>query len=272
LISVIIPCYNHQEYIQKTLDSVLEDNFLDKEIVIIDDGSTDNSHQVIQNWVDEHKDKISITYKNRPNKGLNKTLNELVSLANGEYIVMMGSDDYLLKGGLQKRYEYFKKHPETDVLIADAILIDKHDNKIHESMLFEYRGYKKEQFKDAKTIKETLFKRFVLAGPIYMIKKSFYDEIGPYDEEFLAEDLDFCLRSLAKTDMAFLDEKVAAYRVHDTNQSIGNIKPKLLRDSAKAFWKNMHLYPLKDKPIMMWNIFKFLVRELLLRLKLLLQK
>ena len=266
MISVVIPSYNHEKYILKTLESIAEDSFEDKEIVIIDDGSTDSSDKLISEWVEKNKDRVLITYKHRANKGLNATLNELLSLAKGEYIVLMGSDDYLLEGGLKKRYDYFKSHPQTKVLIGDAILIDGDDNKLYDSMLFDFREYKREQFRDPKSIKKTLFKRFVLAGPIYMVKKDFYDEIGGYDESFLAEDLDFCLRALAKDEMSFLDEKVCAYRIHDTNQSLAGITPRLLRDSAKAFWKNMHLYPMREKPIMMWNIFKFLVREFLLRL------
>lgn len=272
MISIIIPCYNHEKYIKKTLDSILEDDFEDKEIVIIDDGSTDNSPKVISNWVEQNKDKISITYKHRPNKGLNRTLNELLSLTKGEYIVDIGSDDFLLKGGLRTRYEFMKKHPDIDVLISDAIVVDAEGNTISDSILFDFRGYEKEQFKDQETIKNTLFRRFATAGAIYMTKREFFDKIGYYDEELLAEDLEFSIKALGLGKVAFLDEKVSAYRVHDTNQSIGNIKPKLLGDSAKAFYRNMHLFPLKDKPIMLWNIFKFLVREKLLQLKLLFKK
>ena len=271
MISIIIPSYNHQNFIKKTLDYVLEDEFKDKELVIIDDGSTDNSPKIISDWVEQNKDNLSITYKHRPNKGLNATINELISLSKGEYIVMMGSDDYLLKGGLQKRYDYLTKHPDKKAVFADAVLIDKDDNILYESMLFEFRGYPRDAFKDSKSIKDTLLKRFVLAGPILMVKKELYDEIGLYDENLLAEDLDFYLRVIPKNLVGFIPEKVSAYRVHDTNQSIGNIKPKLLKDSRISFLKHMHLYELKDKPKMLWNALKFFIREKLLEIKLLLK-
>ena len=265
MISIIIPCYNHKNYIQKTLDSILEDDFLDKEIVIIDDGSTDGSDEVISNWVEKNKNRIKIIYKRRENKGLNKTLNELISLSNGEYIVDVGSDDFLLKGGLKKRYDFLKQNPDIDVLISDGVVVDKNDKIISKSILFEFRGYKKEEFSTQESIKKTLFKRFATAGSIYMTKKDFFEKIGYYDESLLAEDLDFSLKALGKGKVAFLDEKVSAYRVHDTNQSIGNISPKLLGDSAKAFYKNIHLFPKRDWPIIWWNIVKFLIREWILR-------
>jgi hypothetical protein len=139
-------------------------------------------------------------------------------------------------------------------------------------MLFDFRGYPKDAFKDEESIKRTLLKRFVLAGPILMVKRELYDEIGEYDESFLAEDLDFYLRSLPKNIIGFIPQKVCAYRIHDTNQSLAAITPKLLADSRKSFLKHISKYELKYQPRMLWTAFKFLVKEYQLRLKLLQQK
>ena len=77
LVSIIIPCYNHEQYVNYALSSIIEDTYPNIEIVIINDGSTDNSDGIINEWISQHQAKISIKYKNRGNRGLCKTLNEL---------------------------------------------------------------------------------------------------------------------------------------------------------------------------------------------------
>jgi len=139
IISILIPAYNHQNYVEETLDSILHDSFKNKEIVIINDGSTDNTDKVITSWIEKHSKEINITYKSRENRGLTKTLNELLSLSNGSYLVAIASDDFLLDGGLQKRYEYLQNHPDKYAVFSDCIVVDNNSKKSHDSGLFEYR-------------------------------------------------------------------------------------------------------------------------------------
>ena len=266
-VSVLIPYYNHEKYIVKALDSILEDSYHDKQIVLINDGSPCNGDKVIKEWIEKNGSKIDIKYRYRENKGLNRTLNELISMADGECLVLMGSDDFLLDGGIEKRVQFLEENPDLKAVFADSTLVDMDDNIVYESALFGFRGYPKDAFKDRESIKKTLLKRFVLAGPILMVKKDIYDVIGLYDESLLAEDLDFYLRVLPRDLVGFVDEKVCAYRVHDTNQSIGETPPRLLRDARRAFVKNLYLYPLKEQPILFWNIFKFFIREQILKLQ-----
>jgi len=271
MISIIIPYYGHEKFIIKALDSILRDSFEDKEIVIINDGSPDNGDEVISKWIEKNKENIKIIYKNRENRGLNYTLNELVSLANGEYIVMMGSDDYLLDCGLSKRYEYLQKNPNLKAVFSDCVVVDENDKKMLDSLLFEYRPYKKEQFSSVKSIRKTLLGKFALAGPILIVKKELYDEVGKYDESLVAEDLDFYLRTLYKDVVGFMDERVAGYRIHGTNLSISEISPSLVRvlkDSQRAYFKNLKNYTLFEKVVMFRQILKYFIREKIMLFKL----
>ncbi len=265
-VSVIIPYYNHPDYIVETLDSIKNDSYENKEIVLINDGSPCDGDRIIRKWIDENKEDIEIVYKYRENRGLTSTLNELISLSGGKYITMVGSDDFLLDGGIESRVEFLKKHPDLMAVFADSTLVDKNGKLLYESALFGFRGYPKDTFENPQMIKDTLLKRFVLAGPILMVKKEIYDVVGLYDESLLAEDLDFYLRALPKDLVGFLDEKVCAYRVHGENQSLEAITSKLLRDCQRAFLKNIHLYPVKYKPLMLWQVFKFFIKENLLKL------
>ena len=93
LVSVIIPCYNHEKFIQATLDSIARDTYPYKEIILINDGSSDHSDQKITEWISSNNNEIKITYVNRKNKGICSTLNELIGIAKGKYILPLASDD-----------------------------------------------------------------------------------------------------------------------------------------------------------------------------------
>ncbi len=262
LVSVLIPAYNHEDYIKKTLDTILNDSFPDKEIVIIDDGSTDNTNSVISEWIDKNKSSIEINYKSRQNRGLTKTLNELLSMAKGEYIVTLGSDDYLLEGGLQKRYEYLKKHKEKYAVFADCIVIDAKCKLISSSALFEFRHMRKDRLFSDDGIRKEFLSNFALPGPVLMVRKRFYEEFGGYDEDIYMEDLHLYLKLASRSLIGFIDEKVSAYRIHETNMS--SVKNenfiKLLEDSKKVLLTYKDDFYGFDKFLLYSAIIKFSMR------------
>ena len=124
LVSIIIPCYNHENFIERTLNSVIEDTYEHKEIIIINDGSTDNSDVKIQEWIAALKQKESIRYINRPNKGICATINEMLELARGKYILPLASDDCLFGDTITRRVKILEERPDKYVLLNDAYVID----------------------------------------------------------------------------------------------------------------------------------------------------
>jgi glycosyltransferase involved in cell wall biosynthesis len=268
-ISILIPAYNHENYVTQTLDSILHDSFKNKEIVIINDGSTDNTDQVIQQWIKKNGDKIKIIYKSQKNQGLTKTLNKLLELSSGKYLVTLASDDYLLEGGLEKRYRYLQEHPEKYAVFADCIVVDQNGKKTHESGLFSLRHANRAKLLTDEGIKEEFISNFAVPGPVLMVKRDFYKEFGNYNEEMYMEDYDLYLQFAQKNLIGFLDEKVSAYRLHENNMSIQN-NPKfiqLLIDSRKTLihhWNNFYGY---HKYLLAKEIAKFTIRIQLLRIK-----
>ncbi len=93
LVSVLIPAFNHERFVQRCLDSVLEDPYPTKELIIIDDGSTDKTAERIADWVATHCMDLPIEYVRRENRGIAATLNELVARASGEFLRPGASDD-----------------------------------------------------------------------------------------------------------------------------------------------------------------------------------
>lgn len=111
LISVILPAYNAEKYIKESIDSILRQTYKNFELIIINDGSTDGTEEIVLSYKDSR-----IRYvKNEKNLKLIKTLNKGVNLATGEYIARMDADDISLPNRLQIEYDFMKAHPEVSV-------------------------------------------------------------------------------------------------------------------------------------------------------------
>ena len=254
LVSVLIPAYNHERFVAQSLDSVIEESYPNKEIVIINDGSRDGTHQVISDWISKKGGQISVRYVSRENKGLTRTLNDLIELAKGEYIVLLSSDDYLMNDGIISRYNCLKMNSGKYAVFGDCIVVDGSGKKLFESGLSSYWHARKKYLKDRRFLSYEIIFNWGIPGPVFMAKREVYQIVGPYDESLVVEDWDFYLRLVAKNFLVFLDSAVAAYRIHETNaiRSISAhdfIKNKIITiskniDNFKGVRK-MRLYSLK---------------------------
>lgn len=218
LVSIRIPLYNHELYIEKCLDSVYNDSYPNKEIVIINDGSTDNSKCIVENWISRYEEKIPIYFFSRENKGVTKTLNELNLLCRGEYIVGLASDDYLLNDSILKRID-FMSEKQCDVLFADCMVVSEKNELLHKSALRELYKVNIENYRNQKILKEEIIINWSLPGSTLMVHRSVYNEYK-YDEKSIVEDYDFFLYVVAKKKLCYYDEIVAAYRQHSMNSHL----------------------------------------------------
>lgn len=253
LISVIIPYYNHNLFVTQTLDSIIADTYPNKEIIIINDGSSNPDDSEITQWINLHQDEISITYKKRENKGITKTLNEMLSLAKGQYIAHIASDDFFINNTFSQRVEMLQSHPEKLMLLSDAITVDDNSKQLFESALFEQRGGKKEFYFTDRGLKREIIKRWCVVGPTTFIDKRLFDKIGGYDEALFYEDWDLFLRAVSKDLILFYDQKVAAHRWHENNAS-ANPKTEYMRacDLAQTAKQNLRNFSFPYK-FMLWK-------------------
>lgn len=125
-VSVILPVYNGEAFLKEAIDSILHQTFKDFELIIINDGSTDSSEQIIKSYSDNR-----IVYiKNEKNEGLIFTLNKAIYAANGKYIARMDADDVALPVRFEKQVEYLDANPEFVMLATCVILIDANGNRL----------------------------------------------------------------------------------------------------------------------------------------------
>jgi len=256
LVSIIIPYYNHNNFIKKTLDSIYEEDYPNKEIIIINDGSTNLDDTNITNWIKEHTD-IDVNYIKRENKGVTKTLNELITLSKGKYILPCASDDYLINNTLKDRVETLQTS-SSKMLLNDNIVVNDDDKLLYESNLFSMRKGKKNYYKNSFFMKIELIKRWGFAGACCLIEKSFYDEIGNYDENLIVEDWDFFLRAVSTNKVKFYDKLPAsAYRIHCDNTIKNKQKQKAMLEAlALSAKKNISNFSCLYFKFLLWKKYK----------------
>ena len=215
LVSVLVPAYNHEQFIYRCLDSVLTDGYPNIELLIVNDGSQDATQQVAQDWIDQHGDKLrgGARLLQQQNRGVVKTLNRLVSEAKGEFVTVLASDDCLCQGSIGARVQYLQAHPRYLAVFGDAAGIDADDVVVANSVLEERYRASREALRCDATRGLELILRWSVPGPVYLARRTVANEIGPYDERYCFEDRNYYLRLIKADALGFIDRRVALYRI-----------------------------------------------------------
>ncbi len=215
-ISVILPCYNAEEYLRESIDSILNQSFSDFELIIINDGSTDSTFQIIS----EYKDDRIILILNETNLGLIRTLNIGISKSRGELVARMDADDISRPERFQKQLEYLLKHPKVGVCGTWM-------HMIHNQTIYKQRYLLSDQ------IKSVLLFANPIVHPSVMFRKSIFEnENEIYNSNYPhAEDYALWVSLIEKTEFAIIDEPLFEYRAH-TNQVSRNFN-EIQRASVK---------------------------------------
>lgn len=124
IVTVIISSYNHAHYIEETINSVINQTYPNIELLVIDDGSSDNSVELLIKLQKQHGFDLLI----QENKGLSKTLNEAIARAKGELIVPFGSDDIMLPERITTQVNYIQDKPEVGICASNMDIIDSEGN------------------------------------------------------------------------------------------------------------------------------------------------
>lgn len=221
LISVIVPVYNHSSYVEECLDSLLNADYEPLEVLVLDDGSRDSSYEVIKAWRARHPEAFfHFELMRQRNQGAARTCNTLLGLAQGSYIAPLASDDCLLPGGLTARLRYLEQNPQILAVMGDCTIISDSSDTICESALFDYRKSDRRAFTRPEFLADELVLRWTVPGPVLLLRREAFcasTGVGLFAEDGGVEDRDFYLRLLQRNALAFVPEKVAAYRVHIDN-------------------------------------------------------
>lgn len=207
-VTIGIPFYNNEKTIHSAINSVIYQTFKDWKLILIDDGSSDNSLHIAKKLA-ARDERITIISDGK-NKGLVARLNQIIDLADADYIARMDADDIMLPERIQKQLEVFKKKSELDVVATAAYTIDENDNPI---------GIRDTEAIDT-TDPKNVFRRSLLIHPSILVKSSWFKK-NKYDKDyFRAEDYELWCRTFAYTNFHRIEEPLLLYR--EGNVSIKN--------------------------------------------------
>ena len=218
LISVLIPCFNHEAYIESCLQSIADQDYAKIELIIIDDGSSDGSYKKIEKFAKAHPQRFHrLLHLNRPNQGLAKTLNELVELSEGDLISVIASDDEMTANRLTRQVKILDEIDGVIAVFGTVELIDCQGNTIKKTRA------PKEQV----TLQEIGRHRHYLPAPTMTVRGEAYRALFPLPSNIIIEDWYTLLRLATYKNLLQTGEVFARYRIHNSNTS-GN--PKKMRE------------------------------------------
>lgn len=241
LVSIIVPSYNHEKYVKETIESIVNQTYENIELIVIDDGSKDNSPEILQKL----SEKYSFSFIKRENQGLCRTLNEGIKLAKGEYVCLCASDDKLVLNKTESQVLFLTENPR---------FIMSYGNKINFYPNGMERKITNTKYKSGNIFDDLLLQNFHIPPVSAMYRKRVFDEVGLFDVELAVEDVDMFLRIAKKFEIGYQKEFFYYYRVHDAN-SIGNIK-KMEENTEEILskWKDEKLY---DRAMFRKNLLYF---------------
>lgn len=234
LISVIIPAYNHEKYVRETIQSIVNQTYQNLELIIVDDGSKDSTWQKIQGMKQVCESRFSrVIFDTQENQGSCKTLNKLISLAQGEYIYITASDDVAKSNAIEKEYNFLSKHSDYALCVGDNEFIDDNSNICYWDKK-QNNVYNKSQAKHltfGKCLQKVnkfsfLSDKFGRYDKLYfinhipngyLIRKSIFEKIGKFTPEAPLEDYWLMLQISKYSKMKYIDEILFSYRWHSNN-------------------------------------------------------
>ena len=233
-LSVLVNNYNYARFIGEALEAILNQSYRPKEVIVVDDASTDNSVEIVQQYV--KRDPIVHLIKNEKNMGIFYNISKFFSIASGEYVYLAGSDDRLLPGFFEKSMKLLSRYPEAGVCSSLVCKIDEEDRR--KGLLVTPIISTKECFISPRRA-ILLVNKFdnYIAGQTAIYKRKALDSIGGFIPELNAANDAFALKIIVcKYGGCFIPEACVHMRVNITSYSV-QINKDLNR--LKKIWQTM---------------------------------
>lgn len=202
-VSVIIHTYNNEKFIAETISTVQSQTYDDYEIIVVDDGSTDNTRTELLPYMDK------IKYHYKENGGIASAKNTGIKLSNAEFVAFLDHDDLWSPEKLELQIDYFEKNPRVG-LVYSKYASFRNDKIIRAKPKIGYSGW----------IFPNLISKSIIQTSTVMVKMECLNTIGTFDESLvLADEYDLFLRIAKKYECGFIDIKLTKYRIHENNAS-----------------------------------------------------
>ncbi len=234
LVSVIVPAYNHQAFVEESIEALIQQDYMHLEFIIIDDGSTDQTVEIIERLMPACRERFShVIFRSRPNEGVVRTLNEAIGLAQGKYIAAIASDDVFEPDAIRCYVDFMEENPGYVLVVGDNLIIDdesevccwdkqcENTHNANEVKYDTFGSYLQHKRRDVDFLSESfgsyeslLRGNYVPNG--YLMRRdviqSFY-----YSESAQIEDHHIMLQLAKHGKLKYLDRVMCRYRWHASN-------------------------------------------------------
>jgi len=231
-VSVIIATFNRAGLLRETIESVLDQRFRNFELIVVDDGSTDETREVVKGYGER------LRYLRQDNRGPSAARNLGVSHSRAPWISIQDSDDLCAPNHLEVLFAYASAHADTGMVFANGAYIG---GKNHHRETIIPRDKSRRLARSGLQLSD-LFDKSIVRLQAALISRSCYDAVGGHDENLrIAMDLDLAFRIFARYPVAYLDEVVFYYRKHEGN--IGRNQELRLLENIRVIEKLLAEYP-----------------------------
>lgn len=220
-ISIITPSFNQARFIERTIQSVLSQNYPDLEYIVMDGGSTDGTIEILKKY--EGK----IIWKSEKDNGQSDAINKGLEMATGDIVTYLNSDDTYEPEALKKVAEFFQRNPDRKWVYGKCKIINGNDQEIRKLITF-YKNLLLKKFSCAKLLSENF-----ISQPATFWKREIHSEIGFFDEnEHYCMDYEFWLRIGKKYPAGVIDAYLANFRYYANSKS-GGVNKKQFQDELR---------------------------------------
>ena len=232
LVSVVIATYNRSRLLPETVDSVLAQSFQDFELIVVDDGSTDDTRDALASY----KDRIQYIYQE--NRGPSAARNLGVRHSKAKWISFQDSDDLCLPQHLRTLYGYVQAHSDCGMVFANGNYLGGPEHN-RDAII---PGDKSRGLAERGVRLKDLFNKSIVRLQAALISRRVYDEVGGHDESLrICMDLDLSFRLMIRFPVAYIDEAVFLYRKHEGN--IGRNEELRLTENIRVIQKLLSDHP-----------------------------
>lgn len=236
LVSILIPSYNHEKYIQEAVLSVVKQTYKNIELIIVDDGSFDKTTDIL---LELHK-KYNFNLTLQSNKGIIPTLRILRQKAKGKYIALLASDDFFHCEKIERLVNFLEQNLHYAMVYSKITIVDNNSNELTKI---------EEPYKSGKIFEELLMGDFFINSVGVLINKEVYMQFD-YDEGYI-EDFQMWLKIAKRYEVGFYNEFLSYYRKHDNHLSSNIVKMQEAERNILNLYKNEHCYA---QAICKWNL------------------
>jgi glycosyltransferase involved in cell wall biosynthesis len=231
-VSVIMPTYNHGRYVAEAINSVLSQDFTDFEFIISDDGSTDNTRDVIASFDDPR-----ITFvPNTVNRGACTVTNDLISECRGQYIALLNSDDRWVPGKLHRQVQFLNANPQFGALFGRARFINKDGDLIEAATLplgsiFDQRNRTRGEW-----LRRFFDEGNCLCHPTVMVRRTVYERLGTFNNRYRQlPDFDMWIRLVKEFDLYVAESCEIEFRLMPGENASSQNKANAVRTMNEHF-------------------------------------